>query len=326
MTTQGRTRIVLAFAAVAVAALVLTPGTASAAITIVKTGSAVMPFNSSAFTPAAFDAAGADKLVVTVATENKNGGPGQNIASIKFGTQSLIKAVSQSGPLHGGLDIWYLDNPVGIGDIFVNIGGENGGLVTVTALSGTAAGIGATAVANNLTGAISITTTAPGSLVLAGIEDSSSTTLPLVDAPMTTIAANKWANGSSAAGYENMVAVGTHNYTLMGHGITFDWKMGAVEILAAGPTVIPGDTNEDGVVDAADYITLKRNFGRTDTTLGAQEGDFTSPADSDVDWADLSVLAANMGVGGFSPAAVPEPATLGLLAIGALAIIRRRRS
>jgi len=55
----------------------------------------------------------------------------------------------------------------------------------------------------------------------------------------------------------------------------------------------PGDTNEDGVVDAADFITLKKNFGKS--------------------------------VGGGAPATAPEPATLGLLAIGALAVVRRRR-
>jgi len=45
-----------------------------------------------------------------------------------------------------------------------------------------------------------------------------------------------------------------------------------------------------------------------------------------VDWADLQELMAQFGtrsVGG-APAA-PEPATLGLLAIGALAVLRRRR-
>jgi hypothetical protein len=86
-------------------------------------------------------------------------------------------------------------------------------------------------------------------------------------------------------------------------------------------SVIPGDTNDDGVVDAADYITLKQNFG---TTGGWAQGNFDETGT--VDWADLSTLTANMGSGGPAPATTPEPATLGLLAIGALAVIRRRRS
>jgi hypothetical protein len=86
---------------------------------------------------------------------------------------------------------------------------------------------------------------------------------------------------------------------------------------------VPGDTNGDKVVDAADFITLKKNFGRTDA-LDAQNGNFTT-GDTNVNWADLSTLMNNMGATGGAPATAPEPATLGLLAFGALAILRRRR-
>ena len=55
------------------------------------------------------------------------------------------------------------------------------------------------------------------------------------------------------------------------------------------------------------------------------QGNFTSP-DGAVDWNDLSILTANMGAGGAVPATTPEPATLGLLAIGALAMLRRRKA
>jgi len=85
-----------------------------------------------------------------------------------------------------------------------------------------------------------------------------------------------------------------------------------------------GDTNGDGVVDAADFITLKKNFGRTDAP-NAQNGNFTT-GDNDVNWADLNILTNAMaGTGGGAPAMTPEPATLALLALGALAVIRRRR-
>jgi hypothetical protein len=59
--------------------------------------------------------------------------------------------------------------------------------------------------------------------------------------------------------------------------------------------IIPGDTNGDKVVDAADFITLKKNFGRTDA-VDAQNGNFTSP-DTNVNWADLGILMSNMGTG-----------------------------
>jgi autotransporter-associated beta strand protein len=90
--------------------------------------------------------------------------------------------------------------------------------------------------------------------------------------------------------------------------------------LAFGPK--PGDANGDGVVDAADYIRLKQYFGQS--TAAGTNGDFNG--DGMVDWTDLQILMAEFStrsVGG-APTA-PEPATLGLLAIGALAVLRRRR-
>jgi hypothetical protein len=89
----------------------------------------------------------------------------------------------------------------------------------------------------------------------------------------------------------------------------------------AGPA---GDTNSDGVVDAADFITLKKNFG------GGEGGDATVgnfDKTGTVDWADLNTLTTHFGTGGgLAPAMTPEPATLGLLAFGALTLLRRRRA
>jgi hypothetical protein len=87
------------------------------------------------------------------------------------------------------------------------------------------------------------------------------------------------------------------------------------------------DANGDEEVDAADYIILKQNFGMPSGALWSQ-GNFSDGLDGvgTVDWDDLQILMAEFGtrsVGG-APA-VPEPATLGLLAIGALAVLRRRR-
>jgi hypothetical protein len=82
-----------------------------------------------------------------------------------------------------------------------------------------------------------------------------------------------------------------------------------------------GDTNNDGVVDAFDYVTVKKNFGKS--LAGESNGDFDSSGK--VDWADLAILMKNFGAGAGAPGVTPEPATLGLLALGALAVIRRRR-
>ncbi len=94
--------------------------------------------------------------------------------------------------------------------------------------------------------------------------------------------------------------------------------------LVVGSGIIPGDTNDDGVVDAADFIALKKNFG---TLTGATEaqGNFNTDVDGAVNWADLSILMDSMTPSASAPSSAPEPATLGLLALGALAVIRRRR-
>ena len=86
---------------------------------------------------------------------------------------------------------------------------------------------------------------------------------------------------------------------------------------------VTGDTNGDLVVDAFDFMALKQNFG-TESGALLGEGDIEGE-DGDVDWDDLSFLMTNMSTPGGALSTTPEPATLGLLAIGALAMLRRRR-
>lgn len=81
-----------------------------------------------------------------------------------------------------------------------------------------------------------------------------------------------------------------------------------------------GDADLDGDLDAADYITLKRNFGQPATWTG---GNFDF--DGDVTWRDLAALQANFPNSPAAGAPVPEPATLVLLAAGGVAFLRKRR-
>ena len=79
----------------------------------------------------------------------------------------------------------------------------------------------------------------------------------------------------------------------------------------------PGDADQDGDVDDDDLSLLLANWGGT---VDCTKGEFSGAAPVDDD--DLSLLLANWTG---STAAVPEPATIGLIALGALALLRRKR-
>jgi uncharacterized repeat protein (TIGR03803 family) len=79
---------------------------------------------------------------------------------------------------------------------------------------------------------------------------------------------------------------------------------------------IPGDINGDGLVDVADYNIWAANVGKTGAAWC--QGDLNG--DGLVDVADYNMWAANVG----KTAGVPEPATPTLLALGGLALLRRK--
>ena len=81
-------------------------------------------------------------------------------------------------------------------------------------------------------------------------------------------------------------------------------------------TPAPGDANRDGVVDDADYAIWLAHYKQTGTW---DEGDFNG--DGLVNGADYTLWADNYSGGG----AVPEPASLLLLACGGLLLARRHR-
>ena len=79
-----------------------------------------------------------------------------------------------------------------------------------------------------------------------------------------------------------------------------------------------GDFNADGIVDGTDLSILSGGFGGSGGFAG---GD--SNGDGTINGTDLSILSSTFG--NVATAAVPEPVTLGLLAIGGMAMLRRRR-
>ena len=88
-------------------------------------------------------------------------------------------------------------------------------------------------------------------------------------------------------------------------------------------TAHDGDANLDNAVDVFDLSALANNY-QTGAAVDWTTADYDLSGGVDV--FDLAFLANNYGwIAGGGGDPVPEPATLGLIALGALAVIRRRR-
>ncbi len=102
-------------------------------------------------------------------------------------------------------------------------------------------------------------------------------------------------------------------------GANFSFTVGG------GPTLLVGDYNEDGFVDAADYTVWRDNLGTSNPLANDPTGGVIGSAQYDA-W---KTAFANPGVaGGLAAAGVPEPGSLVLLgacSFGLLARIRRQK-
>ena len=88
-------------------------------------------------------------------------------------------------------------------------------------------------------------------------------------------------------------------------------------------TPIPGDYNQNGIVDAADYTVWRNNLGSgtslaNDDTPGVGPDDYTR-------WRTHFGQTAGSGAGANVNAAVPEPATALLMVLAAAGVSRRQR-
>ena len=100
------------------------------------------------------------------------------------------------------------------------------------------------------------------------------------------------------------------------------YATGIISVAAAG---IPGDYNNNGTVDAGDYI-LWRKYNNTSTTLPNDATLGTSPADYTV-WRSRFGQPPGSGSGTNANAVVPEPATFLLMMFGVAGwCLRRRRT
>jgi hypothetical protein len=92
---------------------------------------------------------------------------------------------------------------------------------------------------------------------------------------------------------------------------------------AGGPAYHPGDCNNNGTVSTDDLGVMATNWNNTTGTMTWADCYFTG--EGNVDVADLGILSTEWGWTGAPAGAVPEPASLALIGLGAVALIRRRR-
>jgi len=99
-----------------------------------------------------------------------------------------------------------------------------------------------------------------------------------------------------------------------------------LEYFAPAPPANNADFNDDGTVDAADYVVWRKSFGSIANGSGTQ-GNGDADGDLDVDMDDYNKWVNQFGTspaGSGGQGAVPEPASIVMLLFGVAALVGRR--
>ena len=85
----------------------------------------------------------------------------------------------------------------------------------------------------------------------------------------------------------------------------------------------PGDANNDGVVQFADFVILANNFGTYSVSPSPvwEQGNFDG--DREVGFADFALLAENFGTSSVASQAVPEPSSFTVACLACLGLLAR---
>jgi hypothetical protein len=116
----------------------------------------------------------------------------------------------------------------------------------------------------------------------------------------------------------------TANSSIDWYNNAFSFSFSGLDVASSIATLHPGDFDQDGDVDGADFVSWQTNFPKESGATLAQ-GD--ADGDGDVDGADFVVWQTNFPfTPGQGASPVPEPATWLLLGLTlpALAVVRRR--
>jgi hypothetical protein len=139
--------------------------------------------------------------------------------------------------------------------------------------------------------------------------------------PSTTLQALQFTGAASALSTSNAA-----QYAVTPGAATFINNANAsFTVIAPPPSGTPGDFNDDGVVDAADYVVWRKTEGTNFDLSG--NGDESGGSANTVDMADYNLWVTDFGeedAGSGGAAAIPEPVNPMLVMLSALATSRLR--